>query len=429
MRKSKFQSGFTLVELLVVIAIIGVLVGLLLPAVQAAREAARRMSCSNNMKQLGLAVHNYHSAYKQLPQHGSGSGWLDRTGGGPLSTGYSSSPFGPPVEHSGLNLSILVGLTPFFEQQAVWEQISNPFLVTQGSALGALPPGTAFHPMGPMPSFYDLIGQVQAQYDPWLTEIPALRCPSDPGEGLPATGRSNYAACLGDSMERMGYGLTELDGTRPDSNRAQVVRAGCRGAFVPGQANKFRDILDGLANTIMLGEITTDLGDQDVRTTPLENANIANGIPNICENSKDPERPQFWDPSLITGINNASEFENRRGYRWPSSSPMFTAFVTMLPPNRELCVQGNTPADGSTIRGYTRPGTYTASSRHQGGAHIVMADGAVKFVTDSIEAGNSGAVNVRFGGTGISAPGQKSPYGLWGALGTRAVKETIEEEI
>ena len=229
-------------------------------------------------------------------------------------------------------------------------------------------------------------------------------------------------------MERMGYGLSELDGSRPNSNRAQAVRAGCRGAFVPAKQMKFRDILDGLANTIMLGEITTDLGDQDVRTTPLENANIANGVPNICEGSRDPERPQFWDPSLTTMINNASEFENRRGYRWPSSSPMFTAFVTMLPPNKELCVLGNTPADSSTIRGYTRPGTYTASSRHQGGAHIVMADGAVKFVTDSIEAGNSSAVNVRLGGTGDSAPGSASPYGLWGSLGSRGAKETIEED-
>jgi prepilin-type N-terminal cleavage/methylation domain-containing protein len=87
MRKSKTQRGFTLVELLVVIAIIGVLVGLLLPAVQAAREAARRMSCSNNMKQLGLAVHDYHDAFKQMPQHGSGSGWFDKTPGGPLSAG------------------------------------------------------------------------------------------------------------------------------------------------------------------------------------------------------------------------------------------------------------------------------------------------------------------------------------------------------
>ncbi|MFG0289434.1 MAG: DUF1559 domain-containing protein, partial [Rhodopirellula sp. JB044] len=115
--KSSFSArrvshGFTLVELLVVIAIIGVLVGLLLPAVQAAREAARRMSCSNNLKQLGLAVHNYHSAYNKMPMHGGGT-WQDGAAVGSNLT-------------NRMDLSIWVGLTPFFEQQALWEQVVNP---------------------------------------------------------------------------------------------------------------------------------------------------------------------------------------------------------------------------------------------------------------------------------------------------------------
>ncbi len=118
------SGGFTLVELLVVIAIIGVMVGLLLPAVQAAREAARRMSCGNNFKQIGLGLHNYHAAYDRFPMGSGGTG-----------TDASAA-----TTTNQRRLSAFVALLPFVEQQALWEQISNPFVGTM-----------TFSPMGNAP--------------------------------------------------------------------------------------------------------------------------------------------------------------------------------------------------------------------------------------------------------------------------------------
>ena len=168
---NRTRRGFTLVELLVVIAIIGILVGLLLPAVQAAREAARRMSCSNNFKNIGLAVHNYHSAYKNLPRQATGT-WNDG----------EANAWAPRRTNNSGSLSALVGLMPFVEQQGIWTQISNP-LDFDGD-------GTIDYPaMGPTGRQHN----VSRDYTPWRTEIPTLRCPSDPGVGLPASGRTNYA--------------------------------------------------------------------------------------------------------------------------------------------------------------------------------------------------------------------------------------------
>ena len=130
----KERSGFTLVELLVVIAIIGILVGLLLPAVQAAREAARRMSCSNNFKQIGLALHNYHSAFKQFPMQMGGT--------------YVDGSSGPSATQNGFRLSWIPAILPFIEQQAIWEQISNPYGF---NADGVTPRATPWPPMGPQP--------------------------------------------------------------------------------------------------------------------------------------------------------------------------------------------------------------------------------------------------------------------------------------
>ncbi len=404
--KPKPRQAFTLVELLVVIAIIGILVGLLLPAVQAAREAARRMSCSNNFKQIGLAMHNYHSAYKQLPMQQGGT-WTDTNT--------------PTDMNNRYDLSYLVGLTPFFEQQAVWEQIFNPNTSTVSGGAGSQAP--PWPSMGPAPYIN--------QYVPWLTEIPTLRCPSDPGSGPPAFGRTNYAACMGDSIWYMDQGTVLIVNDvvvrpTPDAH-AREARAACRGAYVPRTETKFRDILDGLANTIVAGEIATDLGDRDKRTAPsLGNGSVTvRDEPDVCshDGQLSPERPQFWSDGTDGGTAPTLAVDaESRGYRWAAGGTVFTEFNTIRPPNAELCL-------GDATEGVYAPGIATASSRHQGGAHILMGDGAVVFITDSIEAGDAHDGNVWLNGTGPSTKGQKSPYGLWGSLGTRASKENVEEQL
>ena len=97
---------------------------------------------------------------------------------------------------------------------------------------------------------------------------------------------------------------------------------------------------------------------------------------------------------------------------------MFATVTTILPPNVELCV----------TQRYFNQGIVPPSSRHQGGVHILMGNGAVKFVTDSIGAGDMTQGQVMVGAAGVRAPGSMSPFGLWGALGTRATKEVISEE-
>ena len=410
------RAGFTLVELLVVIAIIGVLVGLLLPAVQAAREAARRMSCSNNFKQIGLGIHDYHDSFRQLPMQG----------GGTLSVMEPKAWWRGSETNNMERLSMLVGIIPFVEQQPLWEVISNPNDANGDGVFSPAPFDAGgnggnngdFYAMGPTPD--------KRAYIPWVTEIVTYRCPSDPGTGLPAMGRTNYAACLGDSSDftNVGFNIPGDITAQMNNGVSNRCRAAFRGFFRRQQRGRFRDVLDGLSNTIAMGEIATDLGDRDNRTIILEESSASIGTgdqvrdnPNLCLQASpvviDPERPRFWMPGFT-----AVGASQGRGYRWAEALPNYTCVQTISAPNRELCMRQNGGGRGNA----------TMSSRHPGGVHILMGDGAVKFVTDSIESGNQAIGNVWVGGAGASAPGSPSPYGLWGALGTAAVKEVIDGE-
>lgn len=415
---SSSRRAFTLVELLVVIAIIGVMVGLLLPAVQAAREAARRMSCSNNFKQIGLGIHNYHSAYDQLPQHGAGTGQRQGVGAG---LQFWNNDQGRSLER----LSFLVPLTPFVEQQAIWEQIVNPNGFNADGTVRT-PPWPA---MGPTPNV--------SLYGPWMANFATFRCPSDPGVGLPANGRTNYAACLGDSINCSTFG-PKTAWLLPNQNFALESRAAARGAFVAKQVMRFRDILDGLANTVIAGEIATDIGDRSISTRVLldrDGPTVYNN-PSFCDQPAfiDAQRPRFWVASAPLG---GDQFG--RGYRWADFGPIYSGMFTILPPNSELCgishstLSGlpNLPPDLASVpaaENHAKELVAPPSSRHQGGCHVLMGDGAVKFITDSIEAGNQNAPMVTQRGVGPAAPGSQSPYGLWGSLGTRAAREVISTD-
>ena len=301
------------------------------------------------------------------------------------------------------------------EQQGIWNQISNENNRNARDPDARLDP--PWPPMGPVPT--------QARYIPWSTEVPTLRCPSDPGIGLPALGRTNYAVNLGDSCYWSIRGPRQFprpeDGTYPETaGWARHSRATDRGMFVQHKRAKFRDVLDGLSNTVAMAEIATDLGDRDARTLADHERTQAwqmlRDNPSWCvdQGYLDPERPKFWLASIP--VMNAT---NGRGFRWADHRIEMTGIHTILPPNSAICAQRN-PG-----------GTFLAppSSRHQGGAHVLMGDGAVIFITDSIEAGNARAGMVWRNGIGPQAPGSQSPYGLWGAMGTRASSETIEEQL
>jgi len=217
-RKRRTSRGFTLVELLVVIAIIGILVALLLPAIQAAREAARRTQCNNNLKQLGLALHNYHDTYSKFPP-----GMLYRTSGYP---------------NGGYRQPFFIHLYPFIEQQAAYDMVD--FTYRWHDAVHDPPPtGNGVR----------------------LIEVPGLQCPSD---------KESIWTGNGDHSIRGNYGVNWGRGTFADQNGdgTNDPKPGGSGAppFGKSYGAKFANILDGTNNTLALMEMVKPVeGSTDFR--------------------------------------------------------------------------------------------------------------------------------------------------------------------
>ena len=346
------RYGFSLRGLMVVVAAAAVVLGLLIPAIEAARESARRMSCSNNFKQIGLAIHNYHAAYKLCP----------------------AAMFG--TESNQHRLSGLIAITPFVEASTRWEMISNP------STFG----GVSYPPMGPVP--WD------TNYDPWCENIPTFRCPSDSGRG-PTLGRANYAFAVGDKIAGMYQCKTTAD---------------ARGFFAPSMVITFADITDGLANTIMMTEIATQ------RLRKLQGQFALNrpasfiDSPSECLRVIDLQRPLYYSDSVALSELGRGAFADGAGG--------YSLVHAILPPNSPSCAMGTAdPLEG----------VFSAGSYHEGGCHVLMGDGAVVFMTDSIDAGSASEPSPR----GNHGAGESlwSPYGLWGSLGTRAGNEMSYQQL
>ena len=264
--------GFTLVELLVVIAIIGILVALLLPAVQAARAAARRMQCSNNLKQLGLAMHNYHDVAKRFPP-----GSICYTNGGDV-PGFGS-----------LNQSWATRVLPFIEQTAIADSLDMAIRGTLWTGVPTSP-----------------IGNAQAEM-----LLPAFLCPQDQMKKVQSTfAPNNYVACTGADERacRNTNGVSVLNGKTARVNS---------GIFKRSEWAGLNSINDGTSNTMMLSECR--LG-KPWNTTGLDN-NV--GGFTACITGTD---------GLVFKADQDANYP--RGWSWYGAKyPHSWAYTALLPPN------------------------------------------------------------------------------------------------
>jgi len=362
-----------------VIAIIGILVALLLPAVQAAREAARRMQCSNNMHQLALAAHNYHDTYKGFPP-------------GEMGTYEPGGGWGNPVLSVEGGASPIYHMLPFIEQQGLWNQIWTR--QTYG--------GQSFAPGGGF-TFW-------AAYEPWWVKIPNVMCPSDP---QPATrGReialTNYCFSRGDKVNRVTTGNAWESGwNKPRGVFNGSVNWGngaAASSYLHHRANtvSIAAITDGTSNSIAISELVTYRNVRNrIKGSYCMNVALAtlSNTPIACMGFK-------GAGGTLAGCT-VADSHHHRGRGWAVGYFLHTGFNTIMPPNGPSC---------SEAKGEWGSGLFPPQSYHPGGVNAAMADGSVRFVSETISTGDLSQPEPATWGNPLR-PSQ-SPYGVWGALGS-----------